>query len=1002
MDAYIKQGPNGRNGYFVMLLAKNKHFKPQRLSFEYADKHAHEFHTATELRKNYLFESFPSYRDVEEDITSNTHMLEVIRAGRRSKLYFDVDSLTPIDIDEVLGMITAHYRAFFHNDACGEEHIFVSCATGFSKKKGCTKYSYHIVFDNGYCFESNVDIKHFYDYMKRHEVNQALFNCIDEMVYTNNRQMKLVYQSKFGEERVQVPLRGAFRNHLCGVYSHDTGIKPYTFERPAIPVAPPIKPKNVCEKEDAEVETAPPPRRDGAVDIETVPGLLEIFKNHDGVSYATYFKVACICKHEKQPFHVFNNWCKAYSRHDEEKERRCWDSINARKDGEKTPTVKTLRCMVEKEHPLLFQSYKQRIIGETTQITVDLEAHNYTALPKYDERYCLCIAQHMVDYDTVVLKSHLGTGKSTVIRDLIRKNAYESILCITPRKMFAVSIHSDLKSVDGRFVLYDDEAVSKKLSEQKFLVCQLESLVKLFDGADAAPQYDLVIMDECESNLAQFESSTMKRFDDTTAGFKHVIQHAKKTVWCDAFVLDRSIVVLNALRPERKLFIENTRNPYDRTAFCVGNKGKDMVDFIQRFKAHRGDERNIVVSGSKNNSECIYEVLRDDNALLINSDTSDLVKKRIEDVNTFWDAYKHVIYTTTITVGVSYDSEHAFDNQFMHFSCNSASVRDMFQAGVRARTLKNNRMYFSSYSKYLAKDSRPFSFHRATLHAIISHWDKDNAPEAWVKQLWVFNKQEMNANAYFHKEMIDAYLNICGYTVVTQCDVGDAEVQTVEVDSVTYDEIDTITDEEFKQIDALIKSGKAETVEKQRFVKFYFDHFVVQSRCVCDDETRGRMFDVYVANRSNVHDVLSNIRYEQMFDKYTEAYQRMSVFQDNQEQKYERIMDIKRILDVKKSYLPVTDIKKKCLEELRGYLLANLDHIKKEYNLDLRKNNLDDDKCTMGVVNQMLRQWNFSTLKNKQSNRVKYVELEIRQTFKEIHQFCVPSVRGPMFRDVDE
>ena len=34
----------------------------------------------------------------------------------------------------------------------------------------------------------------------------------------------------------------------------------------------------------------------------------------------------------------------------------------------------------------------------TTQITVDLEAHihNYTALPKYDERNCLCIAQNVV------------------------------------------------------------------------------------------------------------------------------------------------------------------------------------------------------------------------------------------------------------------------------------------------------------------------------------------------------------------------------------------------------------------------------------------------------------------------------------------------------------------------------------------------------------------------------------------------------------------------------
>ena len=47
--------------------------------------------------------------------------------------------------------------------------------------------------------------------------------------------------------------------------------------------------------------------------------------------------------------------------------------------------------------------------------------------------------------DTIVLKSHLGTAKSTAICDLIKKHEYESVVCITPRVMFANNIFASLK-----------------------------------------------------------------------------------------------------------------------------------------------------------------------------------------------------------------------------------------------------------------------------------------------------------------------------------------------------------------------------------------------------------------------------------------------------------------------------------------------------------------------------------------------------------------------------
>jgi CDP-diacylglycerol pyrophosphatase len=72
----------------------------------------------------------------------------------------------------------------------------------------------------------------------------------------------------------------------------------------------------------------------------------------------------------------------------------------------------------------------------------------------------------------------------------------------------------------------------------------------------------------------------------------------------------------------------------------------------------------------------------------------------MQDVNTLWDKYKNVIYTTSITVGISYDSEYTFDNLMLHLSCCSSTVRDMCQSSLRARKITNNVLYYSRYSHY--------------------------------------------------------------------------------------------------------------------------------------------------------------------------------------------------------------------------------------------------------------------------------------------------------------
>ena len=69
----------------------------------------------------------------------------------------------------------------------------------------------------------------------------------------------------------------------------------------------------------------------------------------------------------------------------------------------------------------------------------------------------------------------------------------------------------------------------------------------------------------------------------------------------------------------------------------------------------------------------------------------------------------------------------------------------------------------------------------------------------WVKDLWVFNRQEMNVNAYQHKLLLERYLLICGYTVAEPNtkwlqDVGvyasECCADIEEISHATYEEID--------------------------------------------------------------------------------------------------------------------------------------------------------------------------------------------------------------------
>jgi hypothetical protein len=138
----------------------------------------------------------------------------------------------------------------------------------------------------------------------------------------------------------------------------------------------------------------------------------------------------------------------------------------------------------------------------------------------------------------------------------VGKFNFRYIRCITPRTAFAHSIFSDLKKVKDKFVLYKDIKKDERINYD-FIVCQLESIRSVRE------KYDLIIFDECESNLAQFDSSTINDFKETTDHFKTIMNNAKKVIWSDTFIMDTSLKKCHMLRPNsKKLYIQNEYQPY--------------------------------------------------------------------------------------------------------------------------------------------------------------------------------------------------------------------------------------------------------------------------------------------------------------------------------------------------------------------------------------------------------------------------------------------------------
>ena len=293
------------------------------------------------------------------------------------------------------------------------------------------------------------------------------------------------------------------------------------------------------------------------------------------------------------------------------------------------------------------------------------------------------------------IKSPYDTGKTQLLKSILRDYPqFKKVLMVTYRITLAYEFESVFSEFD--FANYKNGDFTGD-----HLINQTESLLRLTDETNVLPKYDLIIMDEIESVLNQFNSPTFKGKASNT--FELLVALCKnpttKIISLDGDMADRSFTFIEYFN--NALTIKNTCNFNNKTLNMYMVTKEELRAFETKLMTDLGNNLKLVIPSMS--ATYGYELLKsinekfpDKKVLIYTSTTSDNEKQDIKGIVDLWSSADVVIYTPTIEAGVSFDVVGHFDKLYGYMCGGSCAQRSYLQMLSRVR--KFNTTEFNLYS----------------------------------------------------------------------------------------------------------------------------------------------------------------------------------------------------------------------------------------------------------------------------------------------------------------
>ena len=409
-------------------------------------------------------------------------------------------------------------------------------------------------------------------------------------------------------------------------------------------------------------------------------------------NYNDWIKLGAVFKFLNISFDVFNNYSKLSSKYNEAETIKLWSNVK----NKNLNYLYTLKYYAKTDNATLYNE----IINEDNIKNLDInDKYNKIEFSKQyllDKDSKLNNKADIVETNinkfitnenikTLSILSPYGTGKSQLLHKIFEKKEYKRVLWISYR----ITLTDDISGNFKEFSSYLDH----KYRDDK-LIIQLESLLNLdtdiFDDG-IVPTYDLIIMDEVESILNQFNSPTFKGNSKNIYEFlDKILKSSKQIIALDGDMNNRALEYLTPYG--EMIFLKNTYHINPKVFNITQNKDYFLDDVFKSVDTAIADKKAICFC-CMNKGEDIYNKLleykSDLRILIINSDTGDDIKLLLKDINTHILNYDILIYSPSIEAGVNIDIENYFNKLYCILSSGSTSQRAFLQMTARVRHLSD-------------------------------------------------------------------------------------------------------------------------------------------------------------------------------------------------------------------------------------------------------------------------------------------------------------------------
>ena len=379
-------------------------------------------------------------------------------------------------------------------------------------------------------------------------------------------------------------------------------------------------------------------------------------------------------------------------------------------DGKKRAS-KWIKTFSKKEKRVLSDVYTDNLFNDTLadsnynirlyDIGLDRKAFTDEYIQTFDDCRALYVKAPMKMGKTQQLIKHIKVVKPKYIIWISFRITYTLDMVKECRKV-GNDIHlANYMDIEGPICLQNEG--------HNHLIIQYDSLNRLMALGDIKGEDIMVIMDESEAIIQQMNQITSTTALYNYEKFDQVISYSKRLICMDANLGERThTVVKNILQPTDKIILHEYKhkNMSNHTAHITCNEGR-FVNNIIKYAKNKG--RAAIMTNSRRYADKLYiELLKhvDKSKLMLyagndssDSDHIDGLSKEAEkkqhlkgDINEAIVNFDIVIFTTTVTAGVSITAKH-FSRVYGYFINKTADTLQCSQLLGRVRDIENHEIF---------------------------------------------------------------------------------------------------------------------------------------------------------------------------------------------------------------------------------------------------------------------------------------------------------------------